>query len=538
MSRDDLVTVLETVGALIVVMDTEGRVVLFNHVCERLTGFSSADVLGKPFWDVLLLPEERDQVRKVFHSLKAGHFPNRHENYWLTRSGGRLWIAWSNTCLTDGRGGVEYVIGTGIDMTERRRLEAERMRLTEILGATPDLVATASADGQMLYLNRGGFRLLEWDPEEGVAGRSILEAHPKWAGRKALNEFLPAAIRDGEWRGETTLKSRTGKIIPVSQVILAHRDASGRLRFLSTIMRDISERKRTEAELTRHREQLEELVKARTAELSKAVEDLATENERRRRVERDLESYASELARSNQDLERFAFVASHDLQEPLRKIHAFGDLLERHLGGCLDEKGQDLMRRMLGAGHRMQGLIEALLRLSRVSTQGAPFGAVDLNAVMQVLLSDLEPSIESAGGQVDVMPLPRVKGDETQIRELFQNLVCNALKFRRSGVPVRVRVYGENGQRQQHAHAGAAEALCACVVVEDNGIGFDQKHAERIFEVFQRLHQRSEYEGTGIGLAISRKIVERHGGSIEAYGKQGEGARFVVTLPLAAAEAG
>jgi PAS domain S-box-containing protein len=245
----------------------------------------------------------------------------------------------------------------------------------------------------------------------------------------------------------------------------------------------------------------------------------------RKRIQYELESKAAELARSNGELEQFAYVASHDLQEPLRKILAFSDRLKTKCGDMLSEEGKDYLGRMNNAAARMQTLIQDLLALSRVATQPHPFGPVDLQETAKHVVSDLESRTERLGGRVEIGALPAIIADRPQMTQLFQNLIGNALKFSRPGVPPVVRVSSE--------HINHEDAPPACrIVFEDNGIGFEEKHSNRIFQVFQRLHGRGEYEGSGIGLSICRKIAERHGGSITATSTPGQGSKFTVVLPL------
>ncbi len=226
-----------------------------------------------------------------------------------------------------------------------------------------------------------------------------------------------------------------------------------------------------------------------------------------------------ELARSNEELQQFAFIASHDLQEPLRKIKTFGERLKATCSDALTEQGQDYLERMQNATRRMQALIEDLLTLSRVTTRAKPFEQVDLAQVTQEVLSDLEIRILQTEALVEVGDLPTIHADPLQMRQLLQNLIGNALKFHHKDTPPIVKIY------TQQDEAGHEQ-----LIVEDNGIGFDEKYLDRIFNVFQRLHGRNEYEGTGMGLAIARKIVERHGWSITAYSQLGQGSRFIVSL--------
>lgn len=252
----------------------------------------------------------------------------------------------------------------------------------------------------------------------------------------------------------------------------------------------------------------------------------------RKRAEEEQARYRAELERSNEELRQFAYVASHDLQEPLRKILTFGDRLQSHAGEELDETSRECVDRMQNAARRMQSLIDGLLTLSRVTTKGQEFVSVDLARVAQEVVADLEVPIERSGALVEVGHLPTIQADPLQMRQLLQNLIGNALKFRREGVPPVVKVDAHFlHNRENRQGVVPAEERCR-LVVEDNGIGFEQRHAEQIFGVFQRLHSREAYEGTGIGLAICRKIAERHGGTISARGEPGQGACFEVLLPV------
>ena len=241
----------------------------------------------------------------------------------------------------------------------------------------------------------------------------------------------------------------------------------------------------------------------------------------------ELKDREAALARSNRELEAFASIASHDLQEPLRKVEAFGDRLKRKYQPELGDDGKMYVDRMQSAVVRMRALINDLLDYSRVTTKGKPFEQVDLTEVLQDVVSDLEVRIEEVGGEVDFEQLPEIDADRTQLRQLFQNLIANALKFHCPDERPRVMI-----QTEIVDSGRSVNQRCCRIDVVDNGIGFDMKYADRIFGIFQRLHSRAEFEGTGIGLATCRKIVERHQGEISVESACGEGTSFTIELPL------
>jgi two-component system, LuxR family, sensor kinase FixL len=252
----------------------------------------------------------------------------------------------------------------------------------------------------------------------------------------------------------------------------------------------------------------------------------------RKHAEAELKQFTARLEQSNRELQDFASIASHDLQEPLRKIQAFGDRLRQKYYETLTVEGRDYLERMQNAAQRMQALIHDLLTFSRVTTQAQPFTSTNLNQIVQEVLSDLEVRIQQVNGQIQVAPLHTIDADPTQMRQLLQNLISNALKFHQPDLPPVVQIQTQLVSVLPESAASEPAQLCCQITVSDNGIGFEEKYLDRIFTVFQRLHSRSEYEGTGVGLAICRKIVERHNGTITAHSIPNQGTCFVVTLPV------
>lgn len=254
------------------------------------------------------------------------------------------------------------------------------------------------------------------------------------------------------------------------------------------------------------------------AELLESKKTIETYN---KNLEEKVRERTEELLRRNQELEDFAHVASHDLKEPLRKVSVNAGRLEELCRDSLDQNRHAYLERILSAASRMESLITDLLRYTDVTVHSDPFTTVDLTRTAEDVVSDLEVSLERSGGRVAVSPLPVIEADPVQMRQLFQNLIGNALKFHQPGRPPVVTVREVPSPDRE---------FCA-VAVEDNGIGIEEKYIDRIFGVFQRLHSRDTFEGSGIGLAICKKIAERHGGSIRVESTPGTGTIFTVSLP-------
>jgi two-component system, LuxR family, sensor kinase FixL len=340
-------------------------------------------------------------------------------------------------------------------------------------------------DGVVLCVNQAECELFGFRPEEMI-GRPIWDFMAAEDREKTKAGLLERIASDQPLVPlEREYKRRDGSSVVMEIHQKRIRDAAGRATGLRTFLLDITQRKR---------------------------------------AEQTLSEQADKLSRSNSELEQFAYVASHDLQEPLRKIQAFGDRLKSKYDAAIGPDGLDYLARMQNAAARMQVLIQDLLSLSRVASNAKPFAQVDLGDVVRVVISDLEVRAQERNGRVEAGALPVVFGDRGQLAQLFQNLIGNGLKFQKPGESPVVKV---NSEAVRPDAAGAAWRI----TVEDNGIGFDEKYRDRIFQIFQRLHGRAEYEGTGIGLAICRKIVERHGGVIAAHSSPGAGAKFVITLP-------
>jgi PAS domain S-box-containing protein len=367
--------------------------------------------------------------------------------------------------------------------------------LRTLIDALPDYIYVKNTEGRFIIANEAVARQLGFSSPDEVIGKSDFDLFPHaLAARYRVEE--QKIIQSGKglhnYEGPTVDESKEEKNRWVSTTKVILRDAQGKITGFIGLGLDITERKQAEDAL--------------------------------RSSERKLRQFTVQLERSNRELQDFAYVASHDLQEPLRKIVVFGERLKEKSGEALAAESRDYLERMQKAATRMQTLINDLLTFSRVTTKARPFAPIDLAEVTREVVSDLEARIEQVKGRVEVGALPVIDSEELQMRQLLQNLIGNALKFRRPEEPPVVKV----AARRFSDDSG--RELCE-LTVSDNGIGFDEKYLDRIFNVFQRLHSRGEFEGNGMGLAIVKKIARYHGGDITAKSKPGVGTTFILTLP-------
>lgn len=510
------------------VWDIKKDIVIADAGLARVFGITTREAQLGVSIDVLLNSIFEDDKERVGNDIeKALKKSNSYESEYRTidHMGVIRWVIARGRIERDSKGEPVRFPGVLVDITERkeaedRLLESEE-RLRFMADAMPQLVFSTDGTGMPDYYNEQWFRYtgvksrqtsdVDWyklfhpDDQEMVFsayGKSITTGSPLEVEFRLYN-----APRD-------TFRWVIGRALPFKD------DTGTIIKWYGTCT-DIDEQKRLENELVGQKENLESRVIERTTQLEETNDGLHKEIIKREEVEAELQEYSKSLSQSNQELQDFAYVASHDLQEPLRKIQAFGNLLETEFSEQLGE-GADYLHRMQNAASRMSILIQDLLSFSRVTTRAKPSQRVELDIVVPEVLIDLESRIEDTKAKIILKSLPEVMADPTHMRQLFQNLISNALKFHAEDRPPIIKIKSIlSKNKKDHI-----------IIVEDNGIGFDEKYLDRIFSVFQRLHGRETYEGTGIGLAVCRKIVERYDGTITAESKNEQGSTFIITLPV------
>ncbi|MGE3807595.1 MAG: PAS domain S-box protein [Gemmataceae bacterium] len=384
------------------------------------------------------------------------------------------------------------VRGSIVDITARKQAQVEQARLAAIIEATSDFVGTADDSGHALYLNRAMREGLDVPEDADVLQSNIADYHPDWAARLVLDEALPIARRDGRWSGESAMKTRNGREIPVSQVVLAHKDANGSVRFFSTVARDVSERRQAEEQLRRFNLELEERVRQRTTQLEAA----------------------------NRELEAFSYSVSHDLRAPLRAITGFCNLLVRDHAAQLQGEAAHYLRRVAANAEQMGHLVDDLLSFSRLGRQALNRNEVEPEGIVRQILAEQEQALKDRRVQITVGVLPACRADPTLLKQVFANLIDNALKYSRPRDPAIVDIGSLHD----------CETAPVVYFVKDNGVGFNMRYADKLFGVFQRLHRAEEFEGTGVGLAIVERIIRRHGGRVWAEAALDQGATFYFVL--------
>jgi len=468
--------------AIVAMTDVKGSITYVNDKFCAISKYSREELLGQDHRIINSSYHPKEFFQQMYRTIAEGGVW-RGEIRNRAKDGSIYWVDSTIVGFAGADGKLDKYVAIRVDITERKRAEEVRERLAAVVESSDDAIIGKTLDGVITTWNHGAEKVFGYPVSEAVGKPMQMLVPPERANEEA---DILARVERGESveHFETVRVRKDGKGIDVSVTISPIRDSSGAIVGVSKVAHDISERKRAEQRLA---------------------------------------DKVEELARSNRDLEQFAYAASHDLQEPLRMVASYTQLLAERYGGKLDENADKFLGYAREGALRMQVLIRDLLTFSRVVQAGVPRKNVDCDVALEEALQSLTAAIEESGTVVTHTALPNVWADQTQIAQVFQNLIGNAIKF-------------HNGAPPQCAVSAEKSGCNWLFSVSDNGIGIAPEYAENIFVVFQRLHARTEYPGNGIGLAICKKIIEHYGGTIWVESKVGQGSTFKFTMPAAAPE--
>lgn len=509
-------TILNASVDLIAVYDKETRVITMNRQCELVYGVSREDWLGKTFVEIYpggtdsqayndLLTALQGQVVHNF-TYQSTMLKKYYENFFLPLKydDGEVYavlvMAHDNTAIIEA---TEEVKKANVELKQlNEELRKSEDRYYRMISEVEDYaIILLSPDGMVQNWNKGAEKIKGYKAEEIVGRHFSIFYTPEDRERNLPQQLLDTAVQKGKSTYEGWRVRKDGSRFWGSIVITALHNHGNEIMGFSKVTRDLTERKMAEDKLKMYADQL----------LQKN----------------------QELEHSNSELSSFSYVASHDLQEPLRKIQGFGNLILNSEAAHLSDTGKDYFNRMIKAASRMQGLIDSLLEFSRTTTADRKFEKADLNELLEDTKRDLRERIESSGAIINAQKLPVMTVIPFQFRQLLLNLVGNAIKYAKKDVRPVVNITAQHIRPAQMTdqHASSYSDYME-FTVRDNGIGFEQEYANKIFELFQRLHGKNEYSGSGIGLAICKNIAENHSGWITAESEPGVGSAFHVFIPL------
>ena len=478
-SREKYKSILTNLQDAYIQADNEGNIIMASPSAARMFRFDSPqEMIGKSALSFYKNPNDRKYVIEKLNK----HGKVEENECKALRKDGTIFLASQNAQYHhDNQGQIQGTETLVRDITEYKKAEKNNQMLANLVESSEDAIFTMSIIGIITSWNKGAEQIYGYSAEE-VIGKDISKLAPKHL-KEETSELINHVKQGKKIRHYETLRlKKDGKLINVTITLSPLFETSGKMVGISTIARDITKRKGREEKL---------------------------------------ESTMAELKRSNKELEQFAYVSSHDLQEPIRMVTLYSQLLERRYKNKLDDDADDFIEYIVEGAHRMKQLIDDLLAYSRVTSQAKEFENVNLETLLITVISNLSVTIDENNATITHDPLPTLSVDPSQMGQVFQNLITNAIKFRGQKTPeIHISV-----QKQKYYKE-------CTFAVKDNGIGIDPKHQELIFEVFKRLHTREEYPGTGIGLSIVKKIINNHGGQIWVESEPGKGTTFYFTIPV------
>lgn len=492
------------------IVDLNGTFLQVNPVFLRLFGYTENELLTKDIQAITHPAFISASIEKIQQTILGEIEGYVAQKKYLRKNGEEFWGEVTVSLIKDLNDKPRHLVGILYDIHEEKLAEEALKMQARVLESMDEGVSVSDEAGIILYTNSAEDKIFGYGPGE-LIGKHVTVQN---AYTPEENEIIVASViqelkNNGYWNGEWHNRRKDGSDFYTYAHITALE--LGERRVLVCVQRDITEEKKHKEFLERSAEELEKRVEERTKELKEANE---------------------QLERSNAELEQFAYITSHDLQEPLRKIRTFASRMEDELAGSGNETVLKHLQKVMASSERMSILIRDLLNYSRLTKEERKFEEVDLNEVLRDVLSDFEVLIAQKKAVVNAEKLPLIKGIPLQINQLFFNLIGNSLKFSRPGVPPVVAITTRNLARENASKLGLPEREFIQLTFSDNGIGFKPDYREQIFEIFQRLNSRDQYAGTGIGLALSKRVVENHDGVIVADAEDGKGAVFTVYLPV------
>ncbi len=484
--RDFVSTVVEASNLLVMVTDLEGRIVKFNHACEITSGYSFEEIKGRIFWNVLLSPEEAAAIKLGHRHIGSDSLIQNYVSHWITKDEHARLISWRNSVITD-EDGSQFLVATGIDITEKEEFKETQNRILDILETSSDFIGISDMTGGVRYLNPAGKEITGLQKSSDVSTMKMISAYPKWAGELIQREGIPTAIKRGSWIGETALKTQMGREIPVSQLILAHKNEKGEVAYLSTIARDISKQKRLENELS----------SARDAALETA--NLKSE---------------------------FLANMSHEIRTPMNGIIGLAELL---ISTNLDDEQRDYVQSVQTSGEILLTIVNDILDFSKIEAGKFNMETVsfDLRETLESILDLFAEPAHRQGIEIALLVHNDVPdalfGDPRRLRQVLTNLIANSIKFTEQGeIIIRIKLDSINAD---------SNTATLHFSVADTGIGVAENVQKFLFDAFTQADNSitRRYGGTGLGLAISKQLVEMMNGKIGVKSKPGEGATFSFT---------
>jgi len=486
--RDFSSAIVEASNLLVMVTDSDGKIVKFNHACEETSGYKFDDIKGRVFWNVLIPSEEAAKVK--FNLAKADSQQN-YVNRWITKDEKLRLVSWRNSSIKD-EDGNKFIISTGIDITEKAEFKETQNRILDILETSSDFIGISDMNGKINYLNRAGKEMLGIKNDDDLSSRPMISCYPKWAGDLVQGEGIPTAIKRNSWIGETALITSGGREVPVSQLILAHSNERGEIEYLSTVARDISKQKRLEKELAGTRDKAIETAKIKSAFLANM---------------------------------------SHEIRTPMNGIIGLAELL---LSTDLNKEQRDYVESVQNSGEVLLTIVNDILDFSKIEAEKFELEILNFD-VRETVESILELFAEPAQRKeielalkVDHDVPTYLQGDSRRLLQILTNFISNAVKFTENGEVI-IRVKLENT---------GADKTTLRFSVTDTGIGVSEKSHESLFDAFTQADNSiaRRYGGTGLGLAISKQLVELMGGEIGVDSELGRGSCFWFTAKFEAQE--